>query len=357
MLGILCSLAFAGLAGSAGCHREIVAPGQDVGAFSTVSVSNACTQVRFRVSGNSNLTVTLPDSSCGSSPFRIVSGGTHTWKKNEGQHLTIRIRVVNQDSVPYSIPRLILPYVGGKTVIDPEGLGCCYMHAYAADTAVAYETATWNLYPDTTAGAPADTLRPGSTTAVKTLEFQIRSPVVEGRFNYDIVAELASQGHGFPVVAPDSEPAWFQDDSSYSQGFLKRVLVIGFSENATIAQKQAAVDSVLGQVVGGNTRTNDPGDYYILIAGSNALDTLFARAAVARRQPGVDNARFLILARKRWRVPVDSQRWRVTSPDSVSPDSTTWAYNMVNAPLAWGCSVGSGTVRVGVVDLIHALPT
>lgn len=57
-----------------------------------------------------------------------------------------------------------------------------------------------------------------------------------------------------PSIAPDTVPAWFHHDSSYTTGepsHLKHVLGVVFDASADQAARQAAVDSVRGRVVGG----------------------------------------------------------------------------------------------------------
>lgn len=57
-----------------------------------------------------------------------------------------------------------------------------------------------------------------------------------------------------PPEPPDTVPAWFQDDSSFSEsgsGTLKHIIVLRFQPGTPLPDRQAAINHVCGQVVGG----------------------------------------------------------------------------------------------------------
>jgi hypothetical protein len=57
-----------------------------------------------------------------------------------------------------------------------------------------------------------------------------------------------------PAQAPDTVPGWFSDDTSYTQSgprYLKHIAGIQFHPYASQEDRQAAIDSVGGRVVGG----------------------------------------------------------------------------------------------------------
>lgn len=54
-----------------------------------------------------------------------------------------------------------------------------------------------------------------------------------------------------PAVAPDTVPAWFGHDTSYSNVFLKHIIAVRFDSTATTADRRRAIESVCGRVVGG----------------------------------------------------------------------------------------------------------
>lgn len=71
-----------------------------------------------------------------------------------------------------------------------------------------------------------------------------------GRTNDSQVASTPS----VPAQAPDTTPAWFQDDTSFttfSPTYVKHVIGVVFRDGTTQADRQSAVDRVGGNVVGG----------------------------------------------------------------------------------------------------------
>jgi hypothetical protein len=57
-----------------------------------------------------------------------------------------------------------------------------------------------------------------------------------------------------PSEPPDTVPAWFQDDSSFSEsgwGTLKHIIVLQFQPGAPLPDREDAINRVCGQVVGG----------------------------------------------------------------------------------------------------------
>ena len=71
-----------------------------------------------------------------------------------------------------------------------------------------------------------------------------------------------------PAEAPDTLPAWTQDDSSYAGAWLKRVLDIQFEPEATLADREAIITSIGGVIIGGVGRSEIEGDYYVLLPGN-----------------------------------------------------------------------------------------
>ncbi|HSE66659.1 MAG TPA: hypothetical protein VLB12_06715 [Gemmatimonadales bacterium] len=94
-----------------------------------------------------------------------------------------------------------------------------------------------------------------------------------------------------PAQPPDSIPAWVFADSNMSPGstsiagtFVKNVLFVRFRASATVLERQAAIDSVRGEIVGGVAdpsgngyyivRVQDPGDGSALLASAARLEVL-----------------------------------------------------------------------------------
>ena len=91
-----------------------------------------------------------------------------------------------------------------------------------------------------------------------------------------------------PVQAPDSIPAWAQEDSNTARPsrfihavFRKSILIVQFRPGATQKERQAAIDLVSGTVVGGYgaagiymVRISDPGDGSRLVGAAGQLEAL-----------------------------------------------------------------------------------
>lgn len=72
-----------------------------------------------------------------------------------------------------------------------------------------------------------------------------------------------------PSEPPDTVPAWFQDDSSYSESpphYLKHIIVVKFQPGTQAADRQSAINRVCGRVVGGwRSRSPDRGAYAVQV--------------------------------------------------------------------------------------------
>ena len=79
-----------------------------------------------------------------------------------------------------------------------------------------------------------------------------------------------------PPEAPDTTPAWFNDDTSYTTSpvHLKHMIGVTFRTGATQEERQAAIDAVGGKVVGGwrfipNQKDNMPFRWMTKVTRSN----------------------------------------------------------------------------------------
>ncbi len=99
-----------------------------------------------------------------------------------------------------------------------------------------------------------------------------------------------------PMQAPNSKPPWFGDDSTWAQGGVRKWTVgLAFLPGATLAQRDAAVSRVRGQVVGGLASSlGGEGTYYIRLPWAVEADSLIAAVALLNQQPGVDFAALLL---------------------------------------------------------------
>ncbi|MGH7561578.1 MAG: hypothetical protein ACRENB_11245 [Gemmatimonadales bacterium] len=138
-----------------------------------------------------------------------------------------------------------------------------------------------------------------------------------------------------PAVAPDSTPAWFSHDSSWTADrTLKRILTVRFKAGVTLAAKKAALDSVGGLVVGGYHLSNDPdGVYYIYVPRAHTDSLLLVARATLYRQPSVRRAGFELNPSPSGVRPVDGTGWQKVDwtfhPDSAFGEN--WSFVVVQA--------------------------
>jgi hypothetical protein len=176
--------------------------------------------------------------------------------------------------------------------------------------------------------------------------------------------ELTSPGV-VTLVPPDFTPLALFDSLGTVSGpplsdgpYRKSIIAVEFELHTPLAARQAAIDSIHGIVVGGQryvTHHTDDGTYYVRIPGATT-EALLTAVETLHRQPQVALATWWELFRRNeqsYRRPYDGfLGWRSWMIDPVSPDATrpNWALEFVRAPMAWGCSVGSVTTGVAVVD-------
>jgi hypothetical protein len=116
-----------------------------------------------------------------------------------------------------------------------------------------------------------------------------------------------------PAVSPDSEPAWLAADSALSQsGYWKRVILVLFRAGATQAQRQVAIDSIGGSVVGGIRGVGPDGFYIVYIPKAETSVALGEAIACLKSLPQVD------LASLAWTADVTSTPIRIRRPSPAS---------------------------------------
>jgi hypothetical protein len=314
-------------------------------ALSTVASSYLCGRIQFTITSPTTVTPNWPDRPCsGNPPLAILSAPSMAWSQANNRTLTMPLRIINRGTIPVQLPiRMILP-LGGKTVLLPTETPSSKMVPQNQDSTRTDGTTVWLVGGTGTLGA-------GDSTSVRTILFRIDAPVTKGQFAFTINGETAN---GVPAVAPDSEPAWFAIDSNRTaSGVMKRVLDLRFLAGATPEQKQAAVDSVGGIVVGGYHLSNDPVGVYIIHMPTVTTDSgLLARRLVLRRQPGVEWAHFVGGGKPSGLRPNDGSGWQSKDWDfrRDSSKNENWAFEEVNLPLAWGCQTGMSSPGIALIE-------
>lgn len=155
---------------------------------------------------------------------------------------------------------------------------------------------------------------------------------------------------GVGDTPPDSLPAWFDDDSSYMSGVLKRVVGVDFIDGTPQAQRQAAVEAVAGAVVGGVLDSIGDGAYYLTlpdsIQPSAAVSTLMSLPQVEAAYRGMKIV-------QGYRRPSDGASGWARADWGLSPSGalgSNWSLEDIAAPFAWGCATGDTSLNIAIVD-------
>jgi hypothetical protein len=177
-----------------------------------------------------------------------------------------------------------------------------------------------------------------------------------------------------PAHAPDSissalwdslvAPANLMIDAPGLRGrWVRNVMLITFKRTATQADRQAVIDLIHGEVVGGNPPLGDDGEYIVRIpyatAPGDSVSGPVLRAFLALRghpslvtayPVGMDKDTVL-----HYRRPIDGAGFNLWPTSRDSGTGPNWGHVAVNAPFAWGCVTGteSGISRpaLAVVDV------
>lgn len=158
------------------------------------------------------------------------------------------------------------------------------------------------------------------------------------------------------VLPPDGAPEWTTADSSISADGLrtKQIVVVFFNAFADQSQRQAALDSVRGTLVGGLRLGGGDGYYYVQVADSGQgvqLDSAVQKLS-SLEQVEMASLDYRIL-RPAYLRPSDGAGWKPedwsTSP--ANAEGTNWALEAVAAPFAWGCSTGSPETKVAILTM------
>ncbi len=162
------------------------------------------------------------------------------------------------------------------------------------------------------------------------------------------------------LVPPDTVAAWVHSDTNVASptdssrgGFSKRIVLVTFRPTATLADRQLAIAIVNGVVVGGD-RTPDGslGYYYVQVSDDGSASGIIAAKQALTALPQVQSATFELYLDDLYLRPNDGGDYKVwtLSPDSANLAKKNWSLEMVDAPFAWGCSIGTANTPVGIID-------
>ncbi len=115
------------------------------------------------------------------------------------------------------------------------------------------------------------------------IEFGLAAEALEdssARPNYGLPSDTPPQRPRVPVTVPDTVPAWvyapanLASDTGASYDYYADVIVVGFKATATQADRQAAIDSINGTVVGGQPMPPGEGFYFVRLEAARRLEPL-----------------------------------------------------------------------------------
>src|SRR6266550_6988645 len=95
-----------------------------------------------------------------------------------------------------------------------------------------------------------------------------------------VVSVVAAQRPRVPLSAPDTVPAWVSapknlaSDTGASYQYYADIILVRFTPNATQTERQAAIDAVNGEVVGGQPMPTGEGFYYVRLNARRRLEPL-----------------------------------------------------------------------------------
>jgi hypothetical protein len=227
--------------------------------------------------------------------------------------------------------------------------------------------ARWDVYRTSDSGRVTLPPRAGGSayaevffeTAVRgTTRLFVGSTLVQTKANGGTVCPATVPGTApdtFPFELVDSLPKLDVNGDS-TVLVVSRLLSLEFRNDATSSQRASAIGAVGGTVVGGvGNSPGEEGTYYILVPSGTTLRQLLDLADQLMRLPGVDVATVVPVKMEppyAHRLPREAPTggWDRFSVRPADAGGLNGALEMARAPAAWGCAVGSHSVRIGVLD-------
>jgi hypothetical protein len=100
-------------------------------------------------------------------------------------------------------------------------------------------------------------------------------------------------------------PANLASDTGASYGYFADVIVVSFKASATPADRQAAIDSINGAVVGGQSMPPGEGFYYVRLGAARRLEPLANAVTKLWSLPQVASASLVTKLEEQLRRPQD----------------------------------------------------
>lgn len=243
-----------------------------------------------------------------------------------------------------------------------------------ADSAIVNgRVATWRYDSLLAVAGETQRLAPGARSRRLWLEFTgpelWMSP---GGADADTTLSLRLDASGFfqivtevPAVAPDTAPLGFLDEANLTSDarspnrFVRDVVVVLFRRGTSQEARAAAIAGVSGDVVGGIRMDGVDGMYYVRLPTDPTNDRVFEAIRILQSHPAVAAAdlKAVLFDAISYLKPGDDFSgwgravWKLSKDSAyIGTVRNSWALEAVNAPRAWGCSVGDQTVRIAVID-------
>jgi len=363
--------ALAALGVAACLDRELIAPA----AASTESESmiapaalavEGCAQFEVKLLGVNSIEVRVERSDeCG--PLHPVLDGQPRFDRTVGR-VWLPIALENGGAVAVRAPARLFGWPDSLVVVEPRGLAgnrtqgpnVAFVNpdsVAADDDAELPGARLWSYDDRLDPSGGAGVLPAGGRSGARTLELSVHRSVQV--FRVALRARAERQGVQVPEQAPDTVPQWVFADSNlvtnteHSAGtFPRNVVSILFREGSTREQRQAAIDLIGGEVVGGVPVLGGRGFYLVRITHDGTDAPLFEAIRRLQELPQVEFAgpEYVLKSPGNYLTPAEGPGWQVWRVDADSADGENWALERIAAPLAWGCSIGDRAAPVAVVD-------
>ena len=328
-------------------------------------ISDGCArfQVRFDAGGSPIIEPIYGagfSSYCEMNELKLLSDTSGTFDPVTGA-LRLAVVMENMGSAAV-IPRVKLRF-NADSVIRLDSLGNPVsgtpdILGYQPDSASANgRNAYWFFDQSLAPSGQPQVLLPGARTQRRWLEF--RGTGWTDRVRLKLFA-TGAEAAPVPAIAPDTLPPGVINSlpnvtDGANRTIKSQLVLVQFREGTAQPLREAAVNAVSGQVIGGIRVPNGEGLYYLRITTASTASALHAAASLLHALPQVAVVYLLDAIPpnlESYRRPDDGvgmqpADWSVNRQMS---SGANWALERIEAPLAWGCATGATAVRVAVVD-------
>ena len=319
-----------------------------------------CAKWTVTLTGGSGITTAVASHpSCGPIVPALTSAATYD---PVTKTISLPIAISNTWTREVVSPARVYAWNDSLVITTPTGLtngtSGTYIRLTAMDSTIGSSAATFKnarLWRYDAILAPAgqpQTLLPsgGSTTRAIQMQVVSGSPMV-----FTVVLRVQAQNAHPVAMIPllGKPPGTFADTNLILDAanfgpakVVKNMVDLMFVRTATQAQRQAAIDSVLGVVVGGLKITSNGDGFYLVRLPTSTGAGLAAALIKLRSLTQVRVAEPIQFSGGNLgRIPKDGAGWQNGnySYSALDRSGSTWALKAIRAPLAWGCDTGSST--------------